>query len=175
MPKNRVTLPLFKILSYHILLKIYLNRPLIIPYTKVYTSTIQGWEFAHSLIAHLLICSLPSNQMSDCERFAQITQDKWATVSKWLRSLKTNEQPWANGSGRSWQKSDRERFAQVAHDKWANELFAQKIWLTKYKILFFSMFYILIFILKNEQFHHSLIFGERCERIVQVAHQKWVM
>ena len=36
----------------------------------------QGWEFANSLIAHSLICSFCSNQMSDCERFAQITQDK---------------------------------------------------------------------------------------------------
>ena len=59
--------------------------------------------------------------MSDCELFAQIAQDKWATVSKSLRSLKTNERPWTNRSDRSWQKSDCERFAQVAHDKWGNE------------------------------------------------------
>ena len=45
--------------------------------------------------------------------FAQI---KWATVSD---SLKKNEQPWANCSGRSRQMSDCERFTQVAHDKWA--------------------------------------------------------
>ena len=31
----------------------------------------QGWEFAHLLIAHSLNCSFCSNQMSDCERFAQ--------------------------------------------------------------------------------------------------------
>ena len=36
----------------------------------------QAWEFAHSLITHLLICSFLSNQLSDCERFAQIAQDK---------------------------------------------------------------------------------------------------
>ena len=36
----------------------------------------QGWEFTHSLIAHSLICSFFSNQMSDCERFPQIAQDK---------------------------------------------------------------------------------------------------
>ena len=64
--------------------------------------------------------------MSDCEWFAQIAQDKWATVRESLRSLKTNEQLWAKRSGRSWQMSDREQFAQVAYDKWANELFAQK-------------------------------------------------
>ena len=44
-------------------------------------------------------------------------------------SLKTNEWPWANRSGRSEEMSDRERIAQVAQDKWAkwaNERFAQK-------------------------------------------------
>ena len=81
----------------------------------------QGWEFAHSLIAHLIIRSFPSNQMSDCERFPQIAQDKWATVSELLRSLKTNERMWANRSGHSWQMSNCELFAPVAHDKWANE------------------------------------------------------
>ena len=30
--------------------------------------------------------------MSDCEEIAQVAQDKWATVSKMLRSLWTNEQ-----------------------------------------------------------------------------------
>ena len=55
----------------------------------------QGWEFAHRLFAH----------------FAQI---KWATVSVSLRSLKTNEQPWANRSRRSEEMSDREQIAQVA-------------------------------------------------------------
>ena len=73
----------------------------------------QGWEFAHSLIAHSLIllksierlweiCSDRSRQMSDCERIAQVSQGKWATVSKSLRSLMTNEQLWATPSGRSW-------------------------------------------------------------------------
>ena len=73
----------------------------------------QGWEFAHSLIAHLLICSFCSNQMSDCERFALIAQDKWARL-------------WANHSFCSRQMSDREwlaHVAQVAHDKWATERF----------------------------------------------------
>ena len=73
-----------------------------------------------------LICSFWPKQMSNCERFAQIAQDKWATVSESLRSLKTNEQSWANRSGRSCQMSNREQFTQVAHDKWANEPFAQK-------------------------------------------------
>ena len=53
-----------------------------------------------------LIHSFSSNQMSDCDRFTQIAQDKWATVSELLRSLRGNE-------------SNRERIAQVAQDKWA--------------------------------------------------------
>ena len=97
---------------------------------NIFISNTQGWEFAHLLITHLLIRSFRSNQMSNYERFTQIAQDKWATVSELLRSLKTNEQPWANPSGRSWQMSDREQFAQGAHDKCTNEWFAQKI-LTK--------------------------------------------
>ena len=95
--------------------------------------------------------SFRSNQSSYCERFAQIAQDKWATVSKLLRSLKTNERPWAIRSG-------------------CSEEMAKKS-----KILFFSMFYIRFFYLKNERIAHSLFFGERCEWIAQVAHQKWAM
>ena len=53
---------------------------------------LQGWEFAHFLIVHLLICLDCSDQMSDCERINQVAQC-------------------------SCQKSDHERIAQVAHDK----------------------------------------------------------
>ena len=67
-------------------------------------------------------------------------------MSESLKSLSGNEQPWANHSGRSRQMSNCEQFSQVAHDKWANERFAQKIWLNKSKILFFSMFYIRFFL-----------------------------
>ena len=78
--------------------------------------------------------------MSDCERFAQNAQDKWATVSELLRLLRRNERPWANRSGRSRQMSYHERFAQVA-----------------------------------QRIAHFLFFGEGCEWITQVAHQKWAM
>ena len=67
----------------------------------------QGWEFALSLIAHSLIRS-----------FAHFAQDKWATVSDSLRSLRGNE---------------------YMSDSLKN--FGKK----KSKILFFSMFYIQIF------------------------------
>ena len=103
----------------------------------------QGWEFAHLLIAHSLICSFAHftqikwATVSDWLRsliahslicsFAHFTQIKWATVSDWLRSLKTNEWSWANCSGRSAEMSDHERFAQVTQRNWANERFAQKM------------------------------------------------
>ena len=70
--------------------------------------------------------------MSDCEQFAQIAQEKWATMSESLRLLK--------------KMSYCEQFAQVAQDKWANEQFAQKMLSKKSKILFFSMFYIGFFL-----------------------------
>ena len=69
-------------------------------------------SFTHHSFAHFLIM-LKSNERLYCKRFAQITQDKWATVIEWLRSHKTNEQPRVNRSGRSWQMS-----------KWANQTFA---------------------------------------------------
>ena len=40
-----------------------------------------------------------SGPMSNCERFAQISQDRWVTVNESLRSLMTKEQPWGNRSG----------------------------------------------------------------------------
>ena len=108
-------------------------------------------SFAHSLIPHLLICSFCSNQMSDCERFTQIAQDKWAIVSESLRLLRGNEQPWMNRSGHSRQMSDRERYAQAAHDKWANEQMSnslKKIWQKKLKSYFLECF-INVFLLKK--------------------------
>ena len=75
----------------------------------------QGWELAHSLIH-----SNRSGQMSKCEQFAQVAQDKWVNVSNSLRSLRTNEQLWVNRSDRSGQMNNCERIAQVTHDSWAN-------------------------------------------------------
>ena len=95
-----------------------------------------------------------SDQMSDCEQFAQITQDKWATVSESLRLLMTNE-----------------RFAQVAHDKWANERVAKNFLTKSLKSYFLVRF---LYVKKPEQFAHSLFFNEWYEQFAQVAHQKWV-
>ena len=115
--------------------------------------------------------------MSDCERIAQVTHDKWATVRDLLRSLMINEQM-------------------------SNSL--NNFWLKKSKILFFSMFYVgvsssflmsdvseslrlltkmsdvsklLRLLTKNEQ--PWAIYSDPSpkmsnhERIAQVTHQKW--
>ena len=125
-------------------------------------SFLQGWEFAHALIAHLLIslksneglwaiCSDRSRQTSDHEQIAQVAERK-------LASLKTNE-----------------RFAQVAQRKWANEQIAQKKFGENSKILCLVCFITIFCNKKNERIAHFLSFGKRCEWIAQVAHQKWVM
>ena len=78
--------------------------------------------------------------MSDCEQFAQIAQDKWATVSESLRSLRGNE-------------------------RMSNLL--KKIWLKKSKILFYYVLF-KVFKKKFEKmsesliFAHFLFFGEWC-------------
>ena len=130
--------------------------------------------------------------------FAQI---KWATVSDSLRLLRTNEQLWANRSGHSCQKSDHEQIASVAHDKWVtmsdslrslmiNEQMSESLVFSERiahllvrskkqairsknltKVVFFGTFFVRIFL--NQRFAHSLLFNERCERLAQVAHQKW--
>ena len=120
----------------------------------------------NSLIRSSLIHSFCSNQMSDCERFAQITQDKWATVSESLISLKLNERC--------------ERITHLAHQKWANMSdslrslrgneqmsdLLKKCWLQNLKSCF-TMFYLSFFYLKKFEFEtlifaHFLFFSERC-------------
>ena len=119
----------------------------------------QGWEFVNLLIFSSLICSFAhrsfthllirsslihsfahllfrSNKMSDCERFAQIARDKWATVRKSLRSLKTNERPWAIRSGFSEEMSD----------------LLKKCWLKKSKILFYYVLLNFFFLWANSSF-----------------------
>ena len=83
--------------------------------------------------------------------------------------------------------SNRERFAQVAQRKWANERVAKIFWLKNIKSYFFSTFCIgfvkkmsdlLIpsFLVSNVSKSLRLLTkNEQCERIAQVAHQKWAM
>ena len=73
--------------------------------------------------------------MSNCERFAQITQDKWETLSESLRSLRGNKQLWAIRSGRSEEMSDVSKtlILLTKNERMSNSL--KKIWLKKSKIL----------------------------------------
>ena len=58
--------------------------------------------------------SLTKNER--CERIAQVTHQKWVTMSDLLRSLTKNEWPWANCSGCSPKMS-----------KWVNSSFLERI------------------------------------------------
>ena len=87
--------------------------------------------------------------MSDCERFAQIAQDKWVTVSKSLRSLMSKERPWENRTKNEW----------FAYKNLTN-------------IVFFGRFIVRFFYRAICSFP---FFNERCEQMAQVAHQKWMM
>ena len=120
-------------------------------------SLIQDWEFAH-----LLICSNCSEQMSKCEPFAQfaLAQDEWATVSKPLRSLMTNEQMWAIPSDCSIQMSESLGcFEQIAHFLFRSQKMSGSLKQILYVL--YSFFKVL------------LIPSERSERMAQVAQDKW--
>ena len=98
-----------------------------------------------------------SDQMSDCEQFAQITQDKWATVSESLRLLMTNEL-----------MSE----LLVCLSESLVRAFAQKKQGDHLKKLTKIIIFVTFFVLLNA---HSLFFNEQCERIAQVSHKKWGM
>ena len=75
--------------------------------------------------------------MSDCERFILIAQDKWASVSESLRSLRGNEQLWAIRSGRSEKMSDVSEtlISLTKNEQMSDSL--KKNWQKKSKILFY--------------------------------------
>ena len=75
--------------------------------------------------------------MSDHEQIAQVAQRKWATVSESLRSLKTNERPWAIRSGCSEEMSDvsESLISLTKNEQMSDSL--KKNWLQKSKILFY--------------------------------------
>ena len=88
--------------------------------------------------------------MSYRERITQVAQDKWATMSDWLRSLRGNE-------------------------RMSNLL--KKIWLKNLKS-WFTMFYLRFLkknVAKNERIAHFLFFGEQCKWIAHFAQIKWAM
>ena len=79
--------------------------------------------------------------MSDCERFAQIAQDKSATVSESLRLLRGNEQSWAIHSGCSEEMSDvSELLISLTKNERMSDLL-KKCWLKKSKILFYYVLF----------------------------------
>ena len=67
------------------------------------------------------------------------TEQKWATVSESLRSLKTNERPWAICSGRSEEMSDvsESLILLTKNEQMSNSL--KKIWPKKSEILFYDV------------------------------------
>ena len=98
----------------------------------------QGWEFAHSFIAHSGIRSDRSRQMNHCEPIALVSHDKRATVSDSLRSLSCSQKNLTKivflyvflRFLKFKKTSDSlipsffkrcERIAQVAHQNWACE------------------------------------------------------
>ena len=107
----------------------------------LFPPTRAGNSLIHSSL--ILIRSFRSDQMSDCERFAQIAQDEWATVSESLRSL------------RSLRGNERyEQIAHFAHQEWANEWIAH----------FFGESLIRSFFLANPSFAHFWTKNERFAR-----------
>ena len=104
-----------------------------------------------------------SHQMKDYDRFAQIAQDKWETVSDSLRSLMINER-----IARFFEQNAHSLFRSQKTIDLLNYFF---VWLKSY---FFVLYVFVSFFFVNELFAHSLFINEQCERIAQVVHQKWV-
>ena len=98
--------------------------------------------------------------MRDCEQFAQIAQDKWATVSESLRSFRGNERPGAICSGCSEEMSDvsKSLISLTKNEQLFNSL--KKFWLKKSRILLhFVLFKVLKKKLrKNERIAHFCSF-----------------
>ena len=117
------------------------------------------------------ICSDRSGQMSDREQIAQVAHDIRATVTDSLRLLMINER-----------MSEWLIFWQIACFFWANHSFTLMLTKTSNLLKKFDLnhnyWYVYCSFKKkkfNERFAHSLFFNERCERIAQVAYQKWAM
>ena len=147
-------------------------------------STVTTFVFSrvrNSLISSLLIHS-----------FAQVDQDKWATVSESLSSLMTNEQMWAICSGRSGQMSKllfflaNLSFSRSLTKKWVirSKKFKQNLNFWTFLHFFKSFFYkqkICSFLLSTELSERNKRPGgirsgcsegmSNLEQIAQVAHQ----
>ena len=76
---------------------------------KIYWKKIVNRSF--SIISSFLVSDVSESRISlksneQCEWIAQVAYQKWATMSNSLRSLRGNEQSWANCSGRSPKMSE---------------------------------------------------------------------
>ena len=100
---------------------------------------IQGWEFAHQLIAHCSFTQNRSRQKSDHDKKSE-SANRSFFMGESLIPLSLTKNKW---------------FAQKNLNKIV-------LYRTFWKV-FWNFF----------KFAHSLFFGERCEKIAQVAHQKW--
>ena len=73
--------------------------------------------------------------------FTQIAQDKWATVSESLRSLRENERPWAIRSSRSEEISNVSKsLILLTKNQWISTSL-KKFWLKKSKNLFYNVLF----------------------------------
>ena len=133
--------------------------------------------------SRLGIRSSHSGQISECERFAQVAQDKWATVSESLRSLMTNEGVWAIRSGCSGPMSESLVFLSkslmfsFAHKKWTirSKKFEKIVFW--YVFTFFGSFFKNAHSFWAKWANRSSRSGQMSdrERFAQVAQKEWTI
>ena len=102
--------------------------------------------------------------MSDCDWFTQITQDKWATVSK---SLKTNKQKGANYSGSLF-------LWQIAHSLFCSQKMSNLLKNLNKIVCLCTIFKSFFVSLKKQVSCSFPFFNEWCELSAQAAHDKRV-
>ena len=140
-------------------------------------------SFAHRSFAHSLrllrsnerlwvICSDRSGQMSYCDQKAQVTHDKWATISDLLRLLMINEQmsKWAD------ERMSESLIRSFSHKKRAIHskkfdwnrilvhfcMFFKKLAIYSFPFLMSDVRNLLRSLTKNEQISKSLVFWINC-------------
>ena len=138
-------------------------------------------SFTHSLILLksnerlCAICSDRSRQMSDHEQIAQVPQRKWATVSKSLRLLKTNERM-SDWLKKCWLQKSIILFYYVLFKVFFKihsfPLFCERCeWIADFVQIKWAMWANRSF--RSSNMSKSLISLTKYERIAHFAHQKW--
>ena len=111
-----------------------------------YSVFLSSKKFEHCTFFNSFLASFKKNEWfahslffkERCKWIIQVAHDKRATVSKLLRSLTKNEQPWVICSDHSQKMSNLERITQVAHQKLANDWIAGFLLRELLICLFFS-------------------------------------